>query len=207
MRKCVVLLLLFSFALPLRPRAQAQEALQLALNIQKLLQLRKILQNMYEGYKILTNGYNRVRDIAQGNFSIHEIFLDGLMQVNPSIRKYRRVADIIDYQLKLVKEYKDAMRDFRTSGHFSDEELEYLLQTYEKLIDKSLASLDALVTVITSNKLRMSDADRLSTIDRIYTDVSGQLSFLRYFNNETRLLRVNRGADENETKELRRLFE
>ncbi len=173
MRKCFVLLLLFSFALPLRPRAQAQEALQLALNIQKLLQLRKILQNMYEGYKILTNGYNRVRDIAQGNFSIHEIFLDGLMQVNPSIRKYRRVADIIDYQLKLVKEYKDAMRDFRTSGHFSEEELEYLLQIYEKLIDKSLTSLDALVTVITSSELRMSDAERILTIDRIYTDVSG----------------------------------
>lgn len=207
MKRCVVLLLLLSFTLPMRPRAQAQEALQLALNIQKLLQLRKILQNMYDGYQILTNGYNRVRDIAQGNFSIHELFLDGLMQVNPAIRKYRRVADIIDYQLKLVKEYKEAMSAFRSSGHFSPDELDYLGQVYENLIDRSLTSLDALATVITSSKLRMSDAERIGAIDRIYKDVSDQLGFLRYFNNETRLLGVNRAANANEAEALKKLFE
>ncbi|MGN6493168.1 MAG: TerB family tellurite resistance protein [Agriterribacter sp.] len=207
MKRCIVLLLLLSFTLPMRPRAQAQEALQLALNIQKLLQLRKILQNMYDGYQILTNGYNRVSAIAQGNFSIHELFLDGLMQVNPAIRKYRRVADILDYQLKLVKEYKEALRAFRSSGHFSPEELDYLGQVYENLIDRSLTSLDALATVITSSKLRMSDAERIGAIDRIYKDVSDQLGFLRYFNNETRLLGVNRTANAKETEALKKLLE
>jgi hypothetical protein len=207
MKRCIIILLLASFALPMRSHAQAEEAVQLALNIQKLLQLRKILQNMYDGYKILTNGYNKVRDIAQGNFSIHAFFLDGLMQVNPAIRKYRRVADIVDYQIKIVKEYKAAMSDFRSSGHFSNDELNYLVEVYDKLIDKSLVSLDALITVITSSKLRMSDADRIATIDRVYKDVSDQLNFLRYFNNETKLLGLNRKADRKETAELKKIFE
>lgn len=108
--------------------------------------------------------------------------------------------------MTLVKEYREALQEFRSGGRFREDELEYLGRVYERLIDKSLASLDALVMVITSSRLRMSDDERLQTIDKVYRDVSDQLSFLRFFNNEARMLSLNRKAEEKETKELKLFY-
>src|SRR5436190_3638298 len=81
-----------------KANAQTQEATQLVLNYEKLKQLEEILDNMYKGYKILTKGYNRIKDIAEGNYTLHQVFLDGLFAVNPSVAKYKRIPDIIRYQ-------------------------------------------------------------------------------------------------------------
>ena len=75
--------------------SQAQEAQQLLLNWEKLTQLKKILNDMYAGYKIVYKGYTTIKDISEGNFNLHKDFLDGLLQVSPTVRKYKRVSDII----------------------------------------------------------------------------------------------------------------
>lgn len=206
MKRLMIIVLIVALSIPDKTGAQAQEAVQLALNIQKLSQLRKILQNMYDGYKILTNGYNKVRDIAQGNFSIHEIFLDGLMKVNPAIKQYSRVGDIIAYQVRIVKEYKHALQYFKASDLFSADEIEYITRVYGRLFDKSLDNLDALFMVITASQLRMSDDERLQTIDTIYEDITDQLSFLRYFNNETKMIGFNRAIEKKETIDMKLIY-
>ena len=82
--------------------AQSAEIQQLILDWQKLAQLRKILSNMYKGYEIVSKGYSAVKDISEGNFSLHETFLDKLLQVSPVIKEYKRVADIINCQQKNI---------------------------------------------------------------------------------------------------------
>src|SRR5882724_3553453 len=83
--------------------AQSDEAEQLILDIEKLQQLEKILDNMYAGYKILDYGYTTIKNIAEGNYKLHQAFLDGLYLVNPAVRNYKRIPYIIDYQKLLVK--------------------------------------------------------------------------------------------------------
>src|SRR5690606_39361195 len=85
---------------------QANEIAQLLLNVEKLAQFKQILSDMKKGYEILSGGYNTVKNISEGNFNLHRVFLDGLMEVSPTVRGYRRVADIADYQLTLVREYR-----------------------------------------------------------------------------------------------------
>ena len=86
--------------------AQTDEIAQLLLNVEKLAQFKQILSDMKKGYEILNGGYNTIKDLSQGNFSLHKTFLDALMEVSPTVKKYKRVADIINYQVILVKEYK-----------------------------------------------------------------------------------------------------
>jgi len=188
-------------------RAQSNEAQQLLLNAEKLTQLKSMLADMKKGYTILSGGYNAIRDISKGNFSMHEIFLDGLMAVNPEIRKYQRVGDIISYQTRIVSEYKNAFNRFKREGNFSPEEISYLGKVYKQLFDQSAQNLDELVTVITANKLRMSDDERLAAIDRIFADTEDKLQFLRSFNRGTSLLAIQRQhekADINSTQKLYR---
>lgn len=174
--------------LPVRLCAQEQEIAQLLLNVEKLNQLRQILQRMYDGYKIINEGYDKVKKITSGNFQLHEVFLDGLYLVNPEIKKYRRVADIIQYQLYIINEYKAAYKNFATSDVFNEYQLKYISSVYKNLFDRSVQNLDELLMIITARQLRMSDDERLQAIDRIFEDMRNKLVFLRNFNRQQTVL-------------------
>ena len=189
-----------------RADAQEQEIEQLILNIEKLLQFKQILSDMKEGYEILSQGYNAVKDISQGNFSIHQVFLDGLLQVSPAVRKYYKVAEIIRMQVLLVKEYKAAFKRFQASQLFNEGELDHLQNVYNQLFKASLQQLDDLAIVVTAGQLRMSDDERIAAIDQIYVSLSGKITFLREFNNQTSVLLLQRLKETNDAKGLEGLY-
>ena len=121
MKKILIGIVCFVLIFPSKVAAQKQEIQQLILNIEKLAQFKQILKDMKKGYEILSGGYNTVKDLSEGNFSLHETFLDALMQVSPTVRNYRRIGDIVNYQVLLVKEYKSAFSRFRDSKNFNSE--------------------------------------------------------------------------------------
>jgi hypothetical protein len=207
MRKMVVFLG-FSLCLclgSLRSRAQVEEAKQLALDIEKLIQFKQILSDLKKGYEILFGGYTTIKNIAEGNFNLHKAFLDGLLDVSPAVQHYKRVADIVSYQLALVKEYKNALKHFNGDENFSADELVYIAGVYANLVDGSLKNLDALAMVITAGKVRMSDDERIKVIDGLFRDMEDKLAFLRWFNNSTAVLSVQRAKEKNDVRVMREL--
>jgi hypothetical protein len=208
MRKGLILTVFVAlqFAAAATAKGQETEITQLALNIEKLRQFRAILKQMKQGYDILTGGYNTVINIAKGNFQIHKDFLDGLLQVNPAVRNYKRSADIISLQVQLVKEYKKAHERFIGSGVFTAEELFYLGTVYDNLFKQSLRNLDELTGVLTAGKMRMSDDERIKAIDSIYEDMESKLLFLRVFNTETTALAIQRTKENADWQKTRQLY-
>lgn len=204
MNKLIVVLILFGMAFQVN--AQSTEAQQLLLNVEKLAQFRKILKNMKDGYQIIFKGYTAVKDISQGNFNLHKTFLDGLLQVSPTVKKYKRITDIVNYQLRIAKEYKDAIKQIRLDKQFTVDEMDYLTKTYKSLFDESLKRLEELALVITNGKLRMSDDERLQAIDRIYTSVEDQYSFLKDFSNSALVLSMQRKAERIEIEMSKKLY-
>ena len=190
----------------LRVVAQSSEAKQLLLNTKKLSQLRNILTDMKKGYQILSKGYGSVKDIAQGNFSLHEVFLDGLLVVSPEVKKYRRVSDILRVQKFIVSEYRSALGAFRSADVFKADELAYLGRVYKGLFNASLQNLEDLAMVITSSKLRMNDEERLAAIDRIFADTSDKLTFLRSFNQRATLLFHQKKKEKREIESLKAYY-
>jgi len=187
-------------------KAQSAEIQQLILNWQKLAQLKKILSNMYKGYEIVSNGYNAVKDISEGNFNLHEAFLDKLLLVNPIVKEYKRVAGIVSCQQKILSGYTSAFSNFKNSGNFTVEEINYLAGVYNNLFDKSLENLNELLMIITGGSLRMTDDERIAGIDRIYIDINDKLTFLNVFNNNTGLLSMQRAKEKNEVDNSRKLY-
>jgi hypothetical protein len=202
----IVMTMIMLVAVPKATFSQATEIQQLILNWEKLAQLEKILDNMYTGYKILDKGYSTIKNIAEGNYSIHQIFIDGLMLVNPTVRNYKRIPFIIDYQKLLLKEYSNAYNRFKNDPHFTPQELEYLANVYSYLFTASLRNIDDLVMIITATKLRMSDDERMQAIDRIFYDMESKLIFLRGFNNSTQLLAIQRARSANDVKTIQHLY-
>lgn len=207
MKKLLIIGIVFTTLLfPAQITAQKQEIQQLILNIEKLAQFKQILKDMKKGYEILNGGYNTVKDLSEGNFSLHETFLDALMQVSPTVKNYRRIGDIVNYQVLLIKEYKSAFNQFRDSKNFNPEEIAYLEKVYDNLFKQSLRNLDELTWVITANKMRMSDDERLACIDKIYADMQDKLLFLRNFNNTTAVLALQRAKERNDTRSMRSIY-
>lgn len=207
MKKRVFIWIIFlAMFVPSKTLAQSQEMQQLLLNIEKLAQFKQILKDMKKGYVILNGGYNTIKDLSQGNFSLHKTFMDGLMQVSPTVRKYKRIGEIVIYQMLLVKEYKAAFKRFKSSSLFNEKEIRYIEKVYANLFKQSLRNLDELTTVITANKLRMSDDERLESIDRIYAEMQDKLMFLRNFNVSTSVLSGQRSNEHSDVNSLRDLY-
>lgn len=207
MKKITILILLMIGTIANRVNAQSQEAVQLVLNYEKLMQLEEILDNMYKGYKILTKGYNTIKDIAEGNFSLHQVFLDGLYAVNPAVRNYKRIPYIIQYQQFLVKEYKRAFSQFRNDPNLTVREIKYLENVYSYLFKQSLRNLDELLMIVTASKLRMSDEERLQAIDRIFYDMENKVVFLKLFNGSTQILVMHRAKESHDVNKVQKLHD
>ena len=189
-----------------RASAQSNEVQQLLLNVEKLTQFKSILSDMKAGYQIVSSGYNAVRDISQGNFSLHQTFLDGLMAVSPEVRKYHKIAGIVSAQGKIMSEYKSAFSRFKSSDRFNAKEVDYLASVYGQLNKQALANLESLLMVITAGELRMSDDERLAAIDKIYEDMQEKLLFLRHFNAQGIGIARQRELEQRNVSDMQELF-
>lgn len=206
MKKYILFPVLLLMMMPaIKAKAQAEETAQLLLNIEKLAQFKGILKQMKNGYRILDGGYNAVKDISKGNFSLHKTFLDGLMEVSPTVKNYRKVAEIINGQVRLVKLSRNSLSRFRNDKHFNFKEINYIAKLYENLLGQSLNNLDELATVVTAGKLRMSDDERLKAIDRIHKDMEDKLSFLGRFNGDVEVLSLQRAKEKSNIEFSRKL--
>jgi hypothetical protein len=211
MKKIIIILLLTIGMITTARTANAQastaqDVQQLVLDIEKLTQFKAILGDMKTGYTLLTQGYNQVKDISQGNFNIHSAFLNSLMAVSPEVRKYGRIADIIENQARIVSEYKLTLQQANAGGHFNVQEMVYMNGVFNALLNQSLNNLTTLANVITAGNLRMSDAERLQAIDHIYSDTQNKLVFLRSFDNQVAILSLQRAKAQNDVNTLQKLY-
>ena len=92
---------------------------------------------------------------------------------------------IISAETQVLAEYKSASRQWAGSGRFSIGELDYINKVYANLLSRSAACVGVVVMLLTADELRMSDAERLDGIDRVYRDIDGELRRLRMLNGQS----------------------
>lgn len=186
--------------------AQSKEVEQLLLNVEKLDKLKKVLSQMKQGYNILSDGYKTVRNVSQGNFHLHQVFLEGLMQASPAVRKYRRIADIVQIQVRLVSQCSSAITRLRKRNLFSSDELRYLGEVHGNLLNKSLRNLEELLGLISAGQLQMNDAERLDAIDRIYGEMQDMMLFLKDFHTDADILSLRRVQEQRGLQRTEKLY-
>lgn len=202
----LVILCVLLFLCTKKSYAQEQEIQQLLLDVEKLAQLKNILADLKKGYEILSGGYQTIKNISEGNFNLHQAFLDGLLQVSPVVRNYKRVADIISLQIKIVSDYKKAFQQLKGSGQFLPDEIDYLGEVYSGLLNRSLKNLEDMATILTAGKLRLSDDERIGAIDNLWKEMEEEWIFLRHFNDEAKLLALQRTKEATDIGQLKNQY-
>lgn len=198
--KKIILLLLFAGFLNGNIYAQAKQAQVL---LKQIAALQVYIGYAQKGYSIAKKGLNVISDFKRGELNLHTDYFNSLKTVNPKIKKYARVAEIISLQIKITKSYNVIYRLVQEGDLFHGDEVEYIKRVFERLIDNCDSILEELIAIITDNQLEIKDDERISRIDVLYQNMLDNHTFCESFGNQTRLLSLSKTKDSNDVKTSR----
>lgn len=156
-----------------------------------------------KGYELVGNGLQTVRDISNGEFSLHHAFISSLKQVSPAVRKDVRIAEIIGMQLSVGK----------LSGGWDRFELltlenrSYISGVRENLRGQCMDLLEELVMVITAGKVEMGEEERMRRVGELYQTMGEHYGFAREFTAEVNLLVGSREWELSELEQMKKHYE
>lgn len=171
--------------------------------IQQIAALQVYIGYAKKGYKIAKEGLNTIGGFTKGEFNLHTDYLNSLKSVNPEVRRYVKVAEIIALQVKIIQNYNRTYRQLNSSDAFSEDELAYIGRVYSRLLDDCDNTLDELITITTDGKLEMKDDERIERIDKLYLDMQDKFTFSQSFSNDAKSLAASRLNDKSDVQTSR----
>ncbi|MBT2563774.1 hypothetical protein J7E50_05515 [Pedobacter sp. ISL-68] len=156
-----------------------------------------------KGYEVARSGWNTVSDLANGEFSLHNNFISSLAAVNPAIRKSVKVAEIVAFQLEMMKVFSS----LKAEQGLSLAVFGYIGEVEDKVLSECRDDLDGLFLVMTSGRLEMGDAERLLRLDGIYKAMQDRASFVRDFAVQVSILQRIKMREEKSVDNLMSLYE
>ena len=202
MKKIIAIAILLSLTKSMSAQTFAewfrQKSTQKKYLIQQIAALQVYIGYVSKGYSIAKKGLNTIQDIKHGDFDLHKNYFSSLASVNPRIKRYTRVADIISLEINIVRQTASVIHYCKESKQLTLSELTYLQNVFDQLLSDCSKSLDKLFAVITDGSLTMKDDERIEAIDKIYDDMVDKQVFCTSFGNTTKGLCVQRMNEQNE---------
>lgn len=199
-----ILLLLFMISLNSQEmQAQAKQRKVLLLQIAAL---QTYIGYAKKGYTVVKNGLNFIGDVKKGELKLHGDYFSSLKKVNPKIKNYVKVAQIIALQIKIIKVHKKTFENIHQGDLFLGDELDYIERTFEKLIDNCNETLDALLIISTDTNLEMNDDKRIARIDGLHKMMMDDYLFCKNFSQEITLMSLSKIREKNDVNQGRILL-
>ncbi len=208
----VIVILCISMMTALGSQAQgikqwfSQKQTQTEYLVQQIAALKVYTGYLQKGYKIVQDGLNTIGDIKDGHFKLDQAFFDGLKMINPKVRNYSRVADIILLNIRSVELSGKAMKSARGSKLFSGEELDYASQIFNKALDGCAELTEELTQILTPGELQLSDDERIKRIDGVYAAMNDRYQFINRFYGDLQLLQAQRNRELTDAKGVQKMY-
>lgn len=155
-----------------------------------------------KGYDILGKGIHTVKDITNGEFSLHRNFFASLAAVNPAIKGSGAVASVLDGGLALIA----VLKSWKSSG-LTVNDWAFVSLVKANLLAECAAELEELLLVITSNKLEFTDDERLNRLERLRVSMQDKYEFALSFGVDLDQLVRQRERELNSIDQIRRWHE
>jgi hypothetical protein len=207
------------FLLAPRPRASAQlidiidEAVKYALEeadlaIQKAQTQALYLQNTEKALENQMAGglLDDIGGWVQDQEALYSGYYQELWQVKTAFTSYTKVAQLIERQEQLVRDYQQATAIVQRDPHFSPAEVAHMLHVYSGILNASIRNVAQLGTVINSFVTQMDDAGRLRIIDETAVGIDLNYADLHAYSQENSLLSLQRAKDEGDIQTVKALY-
>ncbi len=160
--------------------------------IEQIAALQVYISYAQQGYSIANKGLTTVRNIKSGDFNLHRDFISSFKKVNPKIKAYVKVADIIALQLRIISATKECLKGVKEARQFSIAEIDHCSMVFQNVLNASLENLEQLLEIISDGQLEMKDDERLKRIDALYADMQDKYAFSSSYSEEMAVLTVQR---------------
>ena len=149
---------------------------------------------------------NEISDWAQKQKHLYSQYYNELKEVKAIVTQYQRIRDITSKQAKLLSDYQRAWGMLRQDSHFTPEELSYMEQVYQGILEGSMSNMEHIFMIVESYTTSMSDGERLELINKAADRIDRNYDDLRKFNRQNALLSLQRAKTEKEVEQVRRLY-
>ena len=150
-----------------------------------------MLKNFQEVQKVYTQGKQ---------------YYDALKSVHDLVKDARKVQQTILLVGDISDIYVNSFQKMLADENFSVEELSAIAIGYAKLLEESSAVLTELKNITSATGLSMSDAERMSVIDRIYNEVRQYKNLVQYYTNKNISVSYLRAKKKNDTDRIMALY-
>ena len=161
----------------------------------------KVLENTLSKLKL-----QEIGDWVDKQRQLYDDYFQELSTVKTIIAGYHRVREMMQQQAMIVKEYREAYTLFQRDTHFTPAEIDYMRLVYEGILKESLQNLDQLQLVVNAFATQMTDAERLAIINDAANRIDNNYRALQRFNNQNKVLSVQRSKNIDEARMIRAMY-
>lgn len=210
--KSVIVGIVLLFSLLSAAQGQASKELtqqkrtQLEYLLKQIAALYSYAEVAAKGYAIAEQGLTAIKNVKQGDFSLHDQYFASLKTVNPRIKAYWKVAATIALRVQMGTQCREQKRFLQKSNILTTSQKSYTASVLKNVLAGCNALLEDLSKVITDDSLQLKDDERLKRLDRIYSAMQERDLFLRHFCTGLHILEAQARHDEADVKTLRSLY-
>lgn len=170
----------------------SQKQTQIKYLLQQIVLLQKHIGDVSKGYRIAKDGLHFIGDMKNGEFNLHKDYFNSLSTVNTVVKKYQKVAAIIQLETATVNYCKQAKNKLQKGNTLTVSELQYINNVFDKALDNAVNILGELVDLTTNGNLEMKDAERIERIDGLYAQMQEDYRFVNNFGTKAIFIATNR---------------
>ncbi|CAM2955351.1 protein of unknown function [Flavobacterium succinicans] len=201
--KKILFMVLTALMLAVAPSAKAQwvvtDPANLASGIlnsaNEIVQTSNTVSNVVKNFKEVEKVYKQGKE-----------YYDKLQAVNNLVKDARKVQQTVllvgDVSEMYVQNFGKMMND----PNFSAQELIAIANGYAALLNESTELLKELKQIVSSSSLSLNDKERMDIIDRVYKEIKGYHSLVRYYTNKNISVSFLRAKKQNNSKRVLELY-
>lgn len=183
-----------------------QKKTQIQYLAEQIAALQVYSESLQKGYDITNTGLKFIHGVKKGDFDLHQLYFASLKKVNPQVKSYSKIADIILLQTEILNACNKQERSMKQSQEISEEEMNYVLKVFNNLLHGCGQIIDQLMAVLADGNFEMKDDERIKIIDELYDQMQDRYVFIQHFGNETNAVGIERMREQNDRTTLREDF-
>ncbi len=179
--KCLVVLVFFVGRFSI---GQGQSR-QIKMYLEHIAAGKVYIEYLQKGYSVARRGLGFISEVKNGHLKLDRLFFDGLVTINPRIRNYPHVIDIMVLATGIIETCNRNKRALASEGLLSAGMVTYSNRITALQIAGCLALLSDLADLLAANVLKLSDDERIRRIDEIHREMEERHSFITNWSTDT----------------------
>lgn len=184
-----------------------QKQLQSDYKVDQIIALKAYSDVAKKGYEIAGLGLNMVREIQNGEFSLHRENFGSLSRVHPLVSEYPVAGNIVLIYRQINREVGWMQNFLNGSKGLGASELAIVNSFNESTLRNSDLILYELEALLSSDHYEMNDGERLAAIGGLEDAILGLLKGVRVYHEKLRFLELGRSSRQNQMEMLKDLYD